>query len=191
MNLPNRLTLLRILLSLLLIFVLLAPGLGAKVLALAIFVAASLTDLWDGRFARRRGLVTDFGILMDPIADKILVLSAFVAFVQLQVAPAWMVVLIAAREFLVTGVRLFALGKGHLLPAEASGKHKTASQMVAISLTLLFLIVREMVPAASQYAQWVGWGGQAVWGLIFLTVVLTLTSGISFLWRHRNLVLGL
>ncbi len=191
MNLPNRLTLFRIVLSFLLILLLLLPGLSSKVAALGVFVMASLTDLWDGRLARRRGWVTDFGILMDPIADKILVLSAFVAFVQLQVAPAWMVVLIATREFLVTGVRLFALGKGHLLPAEAAGKHKTASQMVAISLTLLFLIVREMVQVTSPYAQWVGWGQQGVLGLMFLTVILTLTSGISFLWRHRKLILSL
>ena len=191
MNLPNRLTLLRILLSLFLIFVLPIPGLQAKALALGIFIAASLTDLWDGRLARRRGLVTDFGILMDPIADKILVLSAFVAFVQLQVAPAWMVVLIATREFLVTGIRLFALGKGHVLPAEAAGKHKTASQMVAISLTLLFLIVREIIPSASKHAPWVDRGQQGVLGLMLVTVVLTFSSGISFLWKHRRLILSL
>ena len=189
MNLPNRLTLLRVGLSFLLILFLLSEGFAAKLLALTIFVLACLTDLWDGRLARRKGLVTDFGVLMDPIADKVLVLSAFVAFVQLQVAPAWMVVLIATREFLVTGVRLFAFGKGHVLPAEAVGKHKTVSQMVAISVTLLYLVAREAWPAAG--AGWAPWDRYGIWGLFLVTVALTVTSGVSFFWRHRRLILSL
>lgn len=189
MNLPNRLTLLRVGLSFVLILFLLLEGLAAKLLALTVFVLACLTDLWDGRLARRHGWVTDFGVLMDPIADKVLVLSAFVAFVQLQLAPAWMVVLIATREFLVTGVRLFALGKGHVLPAEAAGKHKTVSQMVAISVTLLYLVLQEAWPAAG--AGWSAGGRYGIWGLFLLTVVLTVTSGVSFLWRHRKLILSL
>lgn len=188
MNLPNQLTLLRIALSFLLIPVLLVPGFAAKLAALLIFVAASLTDLWDGRLARKRKLITDFGILMDPIADKILVLSAFLAFVQLNLAPAWMVVLIAGREFLITGIRLFALGHGQVLPAEASGKHKTVSQMVAISLTLLFLVVREGVAIRSADAQWIETGERGIWFLMLLTMILTVTSGISFFWRHRKLI---
>lgn len=191
MNLPNRLTLLRIALSFVLIVCLLTPGFGAKLAAALVFTVASLTDLWDGRLARSRGLVTDFGILMDPIADKILVLSAFVAFVQLGVAPAWMVVLIATREFLVTGLRLFALGKGQVLPAEAAGKHKTASQMVAISLTLLFLPFREMMTTRSGGEDWIAAGEVGIWYLMLLTVILTLTSGISFFWKHRKLIFNL
>lgn len=191
MNLPNRLTLLRIALSFVLIFFLLTPGLGAKLAALAVFALASLTDWWDGRLARSRGLVTDFGVLMDPIADKILVLSAFCAFVQLRVAPAWMVVLIAAREFIVTGLRLFALGKGQVLPAEAAGKHKTVSQIVAISVTLVVLILRELALADQGRAEWISLGERSIWWLMLLTVALTLTSGISFLWRHRRVILNL
>jgi len=191
LNLPNRLTLLRIVLSFVLIVCLLIPGVAAKIAAVIVFAVAALTDLWDGWLARRGGLITDFGILMDPIADKILVLGAFVSFVQLELVPAWMVVLIATREFLITGLRLFALGKGHVLPAEAAGKNKTVSQMVAISLTLLFLIAREFVAARPDGAQWIQWGGQGVWWLVLLTVVLTMTSGISFLWKHRKLILTL
>ena len=191
MNLPNRLTLLRIGLSFLLILLLLSPGFPAKAGALAVFVLASLTDLWDGRLARRTGQVTDFGVLMDPIADKILVLSAFLAFVQLNVAPAWMVVAIAAREFLVTGLRLFALGKGQVLPAEAAGKHKTVSQMVAISVTLIVLVLRETVLDWPDRARWLAGGEAGIWWLMLITVVLTLTSGISFLWRHRKIILNL
>ncbi|MBI3323012.1 MAG: CDP-diacylglycerol--glycerol-3-phosphate 3-phosphatidyltransferase [Candidatus Omnitrophica bacterium] len=191
MNLPNQLTLLRVGLSFVLIFFLLTPGLGAKLAALAVFAGACLTDWWDGRLARRRRLVTDFGILMDPIADKILVLSAFCAFVQLRVAPAWMVVAIAAREFIVTGLRLFALGKGQVLPAEAAGKHKTVSQMVAISVTLVVLIARELALRGAGRGEWVGVGERGIWWLMLLTVVLTLTSGVSFLWRHRKIILNL
>ncbi len=189
MNLPNRLTLLRVGLSFVLIVLLMREGLAAKISALGVFVLACLTDLWDGRLARRNGWVTDFGVLMDPIADKVLVLSAFVAFVQLQVAPAWMVVLIATREFLVTGVRLFAFGKGHVLPAEAAGKHKTVSQMVAISVTLLYLVLKEAAPAAG--GGWIAWGPYGIWGIFLVTVALTVTSGVSFLWRHRRLILSL
>ena len=191
MNLPNQLTLLRIALSFALIVFLLTPGFAAKLAALGAFVLASLTDLWDGRLARRTGQVTDFGILMDPIADKILVLAAFLAFVQLRLVPAWMVVLIAAREFLITGLRLFALGKGQVLPAEAAGKHKTVSQMVAISVTLLFLVLRSGVGPQARDLGWVRWGEAGIWLLMLLTVVLTLTSGISFIWKHRKLILSL
>ncbi len=192
MNLPNQLTLARIILSFAIILFLLTPGVPAKGAALALFILACLTDWWDGRLARRRGLVTDFGILMDPIADKVLVLSAFVAFVQLGVVPAWMVVLIATREFLVTGLRLFALGKGQVLPAEAAGKHKTVSQMVAIFVTLIVLVVREgLAGTEATGALWMGRMEAVIWGLAMLTVVLTLTSGVSFLWRHRRLILNL
>ena len=191
MNLPNQLTLLRIALSFFLIVFLLTPGFPAKIAAIIVFALASLTDLWDGRLARARGMVTDFGILMDPIADKILVLSAFLAFVQLELAPAWMVTLIATREFLVTGLRLFALGRGHVLPAEAAGKHKTVSQIVAISLTLLFLAAREHIAVRPDGVQWIARGEAGIWWLMMLTVILTMTSGISFMWRHRKLILNL
>ena len=191
MTLPNQLTLFRIALSFLLILLLLTPGLGAKIAAAIVFTIASLTDLWDGRLARRWGVVTDFGILMDPIADKVLVLAAFLAFVQLNVVPAWMVALIAIREFLITGLRLFALGKGHVLPAEAAGKHKTVSQIVAISFTLLFLIAREWGATQANPVQWVAVVETGIWWLMLLTVVLTLTSGSSFMWRHRKLILNL
>ncbi|MBI3322173.1 MAG: CDP-diacylglycerol--glycerol-3-phosphate 3-phosphatidyltransferase [Candidatus Omnitrophica bacterium] len=191
MNLPNQLTLLRIALSFVIIFFLMMPGLVAKSAALAAFILASLTDWWDGRLARRQGLVTDFGMLMDPIADKILVLSAFCAFVQLRVVPAWMVVLIAAREFIVTGLRLFALGKGQVLPAERAGKHKTVSQVVAIAVTLVVLILRELALLGEGRHEWVTAGELGIWWLTLLTVALTMTSGISFLWRHRKIILNL
>ena len=170
---------------------LLTPGFASKLAAIGVFTIASLTDLWDGRLARSKNLVTDFGILMDPIADKVLVLSAFLAFVQLNVVPAWMVVLIAAREFLITGLRLFALGRGHVLPAEAAGKHKTVSQIVAISLILLFLAAREKLTVQPEGFSSLAWGRAGIGILMGITVLLTMTSGISFLWKHRKLILSL
>ncbi|MCM8794812.1 MAG: CDP-diacylglycerol--glycerol-3-phosphate 3-phosphatidyltransferase [Candidatus Omnitrophica bacterium] len=188
MTIPNQLTLLRIVFSFFLIFFLLIPGLGAKLAALVVFIAACLTDFFDGRLAKRWGVITDFGMLMDPIADKILVLSAFVSFVQLQLIPGWMVVVIAGREFLVTGFRLFAMGKGKVLAAERAGKLKTASQMTAISVILLFLVVDEMM--GDSYSRTAA-GSTWLWWLTFVAVVLTLTSGISFLWNNRRLILNL
>ena len=122
MNLPNLLTLSRIALSFLFIRYLLAPGLEAKIAALAVFVIAAFTDLWDGRIARRRGLISNFGVLMDPIADKVLVLSAFFCFVKLQVAPVWMVVLIAGREIGITALRLLALARGLANEHQVAGR---------------------------------------------------------------------
>ncbi len=186
MNLPNLLTLIRIGLSLLLIGLLPIPGLAAKAVSLALFSAAALTDLWDGQIARRRGLITQFGILMDPIADKVLVLSAFFSFVRLGVAPVWMAALIAARELLITGLRLIALAKGKALPAEAAGKIKAAAQMVTISLTLIYLVLIEARPALSETVGWVSSGLTFVRALMSVTVLLTLSSGTSFLWHNRR-----
>ena len=181
MNLPNLLTLSRMGLSLLLVWLLLLPGLGPKVAALLVFTAAALTDWWDGRIARRRGLISKFGVLMDPIADKVLVLCAFAAFVKLGVVAWWMVLLIIARETLITGLRMIALAKGQALPAEASGKVKAASQMVTISLILLFLIARQKFSGS-----WLDQAHRILHALVFLTMLLTLSSGASFLRHNRK-----
>lgn len=186
MSLPNRLTLLRIGLSFLLVVLLLRPGPEAKAAALAVFVAAALTDWWDGRIARRRGLISDFGVLMDPIADKVLVLSAFIAFVLLRIVSRWVFLLIAAREILITGLRLIALAKGKVLPAEAAGKWKAALQMTAISAALLFLFFREAAPESASLRP----AETGIRTLMALVVLFTLTSGTSFLWRHWRQVLG-
>ena len=118
MNLPNKLTILRIALAVVFVVLLFIPGLPAKIGALITFLAASLTDLLDGYLAKKNGQITDFGILMDPIADKILILSAFLAFVQMQLVEAWMVVIIIFREAVVTGLRVLALAKGKVIKAD-------------------------------------------------------------------------
>ena len=122
MNLPNVLTIFRIFLTFVFIFLFMQGGLGSRVLALAVFTIASLTDYLDGHLARKYNLISEFGKLMDPIADKFLVLSAFFIFMQLQLIAVWMFAVIFAREVIVTGLRLFALRRGIALAAEAAGK---------------------------------------------------------------------
>ena len=139
MNLPNKLTLLRIILIPFFVFFLLAPVdiPGKQYIALGIFAIASLTDLIDGKIARKYNLVTNFGKFMDPIADKLLVSTALICFVQLDWIPAYMAVIIIAREFIVTGMRLLANGEGRVIAASMWGKAKTVTQIIAISLLLL------------------------------------------------------
>ena len=135
MNLPNGLTLMRIFLVPLLVAVLLTKY--NVLFAAAIFLAASLTDLLDGYFARKREQVTTLGILLDPVADKLLISSAFISLVQLQVVPAWMVVIIIGREFAVSGLRSIASAQGFTIDASELGKMKMATQVAAIALLIL------------------------------------------------------
>ena len=183
MNLSNKLTLSRIGLTFLMMAFLFMPGLIPKACALIIFILACVTDFLDGWLARRRHETSDFGKIMDPVADKVLVLGAFLSFVQLQLVPAWMVVLIIIREFLITGMRLFAVRKGIVLAAESAGKHKTVSQMVTIFFILLFIVVRELGIQQGYRS--------AILVLMGITVVLTLCSGGSYLWQNRKLIKSL
>ncbi|MFH1656022.1 MAG: CDP-diacylglycerol--glycerol-3-phosphate 3-phosphatidyltransferase [Candidatus Omnitrophota bacterium] len=189
MNLPNKLTILRVILTFVFLIFIFPKGLVYKIIALLIFSIAALTDFYDGYIARRENMVTNFGKIMDPIADKLLILGAFLAFVQLQVVSAWMVILIISREIIITGLRLFAITKGKILAAEKGGKHKTVSQMVAIFLILGYLIFKA---AMVQFSAWTEnfefWCGLGIFILMSTTVVLTLISGLSYLWRNRKLV---
>jgi len=193
MNLPNKLTISRFLLTGLFLAVIFSEVPYHESLALLLFSAASLTDYFDGKIARRDKLITNFGILMDPLADKILVCSAFIAFVGRGWMLAWMVVIIVARELAITGLRLLAASKNVVLAAEGYGKHKTISQIVAIISVLVLM----------SYRQW-GVAGQSVFGFsIFghpwvvgftalskwVAVALTLVSGGFYLWRNRALYL--
>ncbi len=190
MNLPNKLTLVRIILTFIFMFFLFSRGLLAKYLAFFVFGLACLTDFYDGRIARKNNIVTDFGKLLDPIADKILVLAAFLAFVEMKIIPAWMVVLVIGRELVITSLRLLAVSKKTYLSATIGGKHKTLSQMVTIFIILIFLIVRETALRFFTFwnpslEYWLGWG---IFVLMLLTVTLTLISGIAYLWRNRSLI---
>ena len=192
MNLPNKLTLSRFGMTLVFFLLLYADFALANSMALVVFVTASLTDLLDGKIARSRGLITNFGALMDPLADKILTGAAFIAFVELQIMPAWMAVVIVSRELSITGLRMLAASKGYVMAAEGWGKHKTVSQMTAIIVVLLSLSASE----------WGGFGGflmREVGGepwidtlarlLIWISVALTALSGGLYLWNNRDLYL--
>ena len=193
MNLPNKLTVSRFVLTVLFLAALFSKSRFGDTVALVIFIAAGLTDLFDGRIARQRKLITNFGILMDPLADKIMTCSAFIAFVERGLMPAWMVVIIVARELAITGLRLLAASKNVVLAAEGFGKHKTVTQIVAIIAILVQV----------SYTAW-GPVGRAVFGFpllgrpwverfttaaIWLAVVLTFVSGVIYLWRNRHLYL--
>jgi CDP-diacylglycerol--glycerol-3-phosphate 3-phosphatidyltransferase len=194
MNLPNKLTLSRFVLTVAFLGAMCWPVKFHETLALALFIAGGVSDLLDGIIARRNKLITNFGILMDPLADKIMVCSAFIAFVGLNWIPAWMVVIVVARELAITGLRLLAASKNVVLAAEGFGKHKTISQIVAIIAILVL----------ASYNEW-GAVGRAVFGFHFpgqgpwvewftelakwVAVALTFTSGGLYLWRNRAVYL--
>ena len=193
LNLPNQLTVSRFFLTGLFLAVMFGRFPGHESVALLLFSLAGITDFLDGRIARQRGLITQFGILMDPLADKILTCSAFIAFVGRGLMPAWMVVIIVARELAITGLRLLAASQQVVLGAERFGKHKTISQIVAILSVLTVL----------SYPQWGAVGESIFGGRIFgvawtvqvatvskwVSVALTLFSGGVYLWRNRALYL--
>jgi CDP-diacylglycerol--glycerol-3-phosphate 3-phosphatidyltransferase len=163
-------------------------GIAAKVLALVTFLAASLTDALDGYLAKKNHEITDFGRLMDPIADKILVLAALLAFVEKGVIPAWMVVIIIFREVAVTGLRFLALTKGKVLPADSGGKQKTVWQLIAIVAILVFLIFTE--GGADKFAFWTGavetLYKNSIFAIMILVVMLTLVSGMRYFMKNRE-----
>lgn len=185
MNLPNRLTMLRMaLIPLFLVFIFL-PSIPFHLLwALVVFAAASFTDMLDGKIARKRGLITDFGKLMDPLADKLLVMSAMVSFVELGWAPAVVVIVILAREFLVTSIRLIAAGKGSVLAADKWGKMKTVSQMVWICFLLLSKWMLESFAIAGSGAILLN---GIHWVLMAVVVYLTLYSGVNYMRNNWEL----
>lgn len=175
MNLPNKLTILRMIMVPFFVFFMLVPvfpGAG-KWISLALFVIASLTDTLDGYIARRDNLVTDFGKFMDPLADKLLVCSALICFVELGDLPAWMVIVIIAREFIISGFRLVASDNGIVIAASKTGKLKTICQMIMVVLVIAdlggFFHVLEQI-------------------FIWLALILTVVSLIEYIWNNKNVL---
>jgi CDP-diacylglycerol---glycerol-3-phosphate 3-phosphatidyltransferase len=171
LNLPNVLTLLRILLVPVLVAALVQEGGGGDALAAAVFVLASATDALDGWIARRQKSVSTFGKLMDPLADKLLVTAALVSLVSLDRLSAWVAMVIIAREFAVTGLRQLAMEHGEVIPASAWGKVKTVAQVAMV----LVLILVEASPF---------WVDTLVW----LTVAITVVSGADYFFGFRTLI---
>jgi len=168
MNTANKLTMLRLILIPIFLAVLYIGFPGSLYVAMAIFVIAGLTDIADGYIARKRNLVTDFGKLMDPLADKILVLSAMLWFLEQGTMPAWAVLIVVVREFTVTALRLIAVDNGRVIAAAISGKIKTVVTMVC--LTLMFLNLRP-------------------WMVIFCVAAITITtlvSGVEYFIKNKD-----
>ena len=147
MNLPNKLTLGRALVSPVFMALLLYDNVYSRYAALAVFLLASLTDLLDGYLARRNGQQTGFGKIMDPIADKLLIAVALVAFVALKLSSVWMVMVIIVREFLIMGLRTVVAYRGHIMESSILAKLKTSSQMLAVLAVLVFLCYRDTLAA--------------------------------------------
>lgn len=168
MNLPNKLTLLRIIMILPFLLVLYLDVPGAAYIALAIFILASLTDMLDGKIARKHNLITDFGKFADPLADKMLVTAAMIWFVENGQMPGWALLIVILREFAVSGLRMVASDKGRVIAAGWSGKVKTASTMVCI--VIMFL----PIPAPLN------------WACIAVIVVTTIWSGVEYFVKNKD-----
>ncbi|MCI8774541.1 MAG: CDP-diacylglycerol--glycerol-3-phosphate 3-phosphatidyltransferase [Lachnospiraceae bacterium] len=173
MNLPNKLTMFRVILIPFFVLFMLADITGVdKWIALAIFIVASLTDLLDGKIARKYNLVTNFGKFMDPLADKLLVCSALICLVEMAKLPAWMVIVIIAREFIISGFRLIASDNGVVIAASYWGKFKTTFQMVMICLLIADIEAINIITNV------------VVWAALILTVV----SLVDYLVKNKDIM---
>jgi CDP-diacylglycerol---glycerol-3-phosphate 3-phosphatidyltransferase len=182
MNLPNRLTVLRmVLVPVFLVFELLPITRYHLLFALVVFAAASITDLIDGKIARRNNQATDFGKLMDPLADKLLVSAALLGFVKLGYADVWIAIIIIGRELLVTSLRSVASNKGTVIAANIWGKAKTVSQMIAI-IAVLFIGGLQLPGFWGQLGFWVGYG------LLWVAAAFTVASGAQYVWVNRKYI---
>ena len=170
MNLANKLTMLRVVMIPAFVIVLYADFEGCRYVALALFAIASFTDFLDGYIARSRNLVTDFGKFMDPLADKVLVMTAMLMFVSWGQMPAWVLAVVLARELAVSGLRMIAATEGKVIAAAWSGKVKTASTMVCIILMLL------PIPRVLN---------TVCWGIILVTTVY---SGVEYFTKNKHVI---
>ena len=196
MNLPNKLTVFRVILILPFILLLLGShegwgwfqaifgeqGTAAEWIALAVFIVASLTDMLDGKIARKYHLVTNFGKFMDPLADKLLVCAAMIVLVEMGRIPSWIVVIIISREFIISGFRLIASDKGVVIAASYWGKFKTTFQMIMICLMIV-----ENVPVFANL------GGGKAFGILttvimVIALALTVVSLIDYIWKNKDIM---
>ncbi len=181
MNLPNKLTILRTILIVPFVILLLGGNAGwfgevtlmTDMIALLVFVVASLTDLLDGKIARKYNLVTNFGKFMDPLADKLLVCSALIALIELERIPSWVVIIIIAREFIISGFRLIASDNGVVIAASYWGKFKTTFQMIFVGM---------MISGLGAYYVWFQIIQTA---LMYVALLLTIISLIDYLYKNR------
>ena len=188
MNWANRLTVSRLVMTIVFVVVLNSAWPYGRTAALIIFIFAGVTDYFDGEIARRYGTVTNFGKLMDPLVDKVMMASAFICLVPFKAIPAWVATTVVARDFLITGLRLLASTRGLVLPAERLGKHKTSWQIITILFFLVRLSAIELHYADAMSPQWLHvWNEGGRW-LIWIMVALTIYSGLGYAWRHREVI---
>lgn len=184
MNLPNKLTVLRVLFIPVIMVFLMVENIPFRwLLGGLCFGAASLTDMLDGRIARKRNLVTDFGKLMDPVADKMLIMSTLICFVQANICGAWVVVVILFREFLVTSMRMIAADKGKVIAANIWGKIKTVTQMIAIIGIFCSNAVYEFSFIPHVIGDWLMILSEVV---LYTAVAATIFSGASYMYDARE-----
>jgi len=196
MNLPNKLTTSRLVLTVAFLGVMFSEMRYHETVALVLFCLAGISDYLDGEIARRCKLITNFGILMDPLADKIMICSAFIAFVGVNWLPAWMAVVVVARELAITGLRLLAASKNVVLAAERFGKDKTISQIVAIIAIFVLACYRsQQWGAAGEFVfSWHVFGKSWIEPFTeiakWVAVILTFLSGWLYLWKNRAIYLN-
>jgi len=202
MNLANKLTIGRIIAIPLFIVFMFMGNIYTRIAALGIFVLAALSDIYDGIIARHRAEVTNFGKFIDPLADKLIVSAALISFVQLRELsiPAWMVIVVISREFIITGLRSVAASRGTIIPASLSGKFKTTSQMVVIITILIILIINVALrnywrTTALELQAFLGWRrlvgyilSKGSYWLMLLVTVLTVISGFNYIYKNRHIL---
>jgi len=188
MNLPNRLTVARLFLAGLFVVLVSVANLLCYIIAYAVFTVATLTDYYDGKIARDRNLITDFGKLLDPVVDKVFISASFIMLMRVPELwiPAWCVVAIVAREFLVTGARSWAAAEGVVIPANVVGKVKTVIQMVFVYVFLFGAIVEKVV--AKVWPEIAAYSGRVLrlssFAGIALVAAFTVFSGVQFVCVH-------
>jgi len=200
-KLPNRITMFRMFIIVLFIPALLASNIVFNYIALFLFAIAGISDWLDGYLARKWNIVSDFGKVMDPLADKILVISTLLCFVQLGVVPAWMVVIIISREFLISGIRMMAAQDGKIIMASNLGKIKTFVEMTAITTVLLLKVIQDTIEYYNDTQTWEqilmrlgNWGdllvkvayGAPYW-LMFIATVISLISGLDYFFKNKKI----
>ena len=185
MNIANRLTILRICLAFVCVFCILKNTVLSLSSAVVFFSIAAISDYFDGRLARRYDLVSDLGKLLDPVADKILIIGVFLAFLQLDIISAITVGLIMLREFTITGFRLLVLNRKVVLEAKRFGKHKTVSQIVGIFIIFFMLIIEKEFPGARFVTEIKPYVINIV---MWYVAIVTLSSGVYYLWANRKLI---
>lgn len=192
MTFPNQLTLLRIFLTPIFIATLFVESLTYRYIAFVLFLIASLTDWYDGYIARKFGSVSQWGKFLDPLADKILVLSSFFAFYLIGQVELWMVMVIAARDVIITVLRIYAMNKDRPLVTSTFAKWKTASQMAAIYLILIYLIVKQKMVDATEPAPWFQKleALEIIDKIMYGVTLITATSGVHYLIENRHHVKG-